>query len=158
MERLVARANRSHTAAKIAFGAALVAAGFALLRTGAPAALGWTVLVLGLVMGALFLRALSDDDEVFVLDGRGVTCRSLPIGTVPWSDVRDAQLQTISRTRVVALDLVDVESYLLRLPLARRHIARKTLEAGLPPSCLPITGTDADPDQVLAAIRAHLGQ
>jgi hypothetical protein len=57
---------------------------------------------------------------------------------------------------VVALKVRDPEHFIRRLPPARQFIARKALEAELPGLYLTLVGTEADPAEIVEAIRQRV--
>ena len=75
------------------------------------------------------------------------------MGTIGWDEIRGASVRLIGSVRVVALEVRDPERYIRRLPAARQFIARKALEADLPGLYITLVGTDADPSQIVEAIR-----
>jgi hypothetical protein len=81
----------------------------------------------------------------------------LPVGPIDWSEIRGASVQTIGSVPVVALEVRDSERFIRRLPPARQFIARKALEAGLPPLYLTLVGTDGDARAIADLINQRLG-
>jgi hypothetical protein len=57
---------------------------------------------------------------------------------------------------VVALKVRDPERFIRRLLPSRQFIARKALEADLPGLYLTLVGTEADPAEIVEAIRQRV--
>lgn len=67
-----------------------------------------------------------------------------------------AELRTISRIQVIALEVADTESYIKRLPSGRQHLARMAVAGGRSPLYFPLTGTDGGADRGLTLIREQV--
>ena len=156
MERIVLRASRRYLARKLALCAGLLAAGAALLNVGALRLLGWGLVLMGGGYTLMVLRALGEDTERIVIDDSGIRDSSLPVGTIGWDEVRGASVREIGSVRVVALDVRDPERFIRRLPAGRQFVARKALEADLPGLYLTLVGTEANPEQIVEAIRRRV--
>jgi hypothetical protein len=156
MKRLVVYASRRHSYRKLAFCLGLLAVGAALLTVHLVPWLGWGMVLLGGAYALVILRALGEDTERVVIDDSGIRDSSLPVGTIGWDEVRGASVQMIGSVPVVALTVRDPERFLRRLPAGRRFVARKALEAELPGLYLTLVGTEADPAEIVEAIRQRI--
>lgn len=153
MQRIVVHASRRHIYRKLWLCAGLLGIGAALLGVGLERWLAWAPLLLGGACALMLLRALGEETERVVIDDAGIRDSSLPVGTIGWDEIRGASVRLIGSVRLVALEVRDPECYIRRLPPARQFIARKALEADLPGLYLTLVGTDADPSQIVEAIR-----
>ena len=153
MQRIVVHASRRHIYRKLGLCAGLLGIGAALLGVGLERWLAWAPLLLGGAYALVLLRALGEETERVVIDDAGIRDSSLPVGTIGWDEIRGASVRLIGSVRLVALEVRDPECYIRRLPPARQFIARKALEADLPGLYLTLVGTDADPSQIVEAIR-----
>lgn len=151
-------AIRRQPVAKTFGGLAVAATGLWLIATQRTPAVGWALLTVGGAIALLSARSLAEDKEIVTLDDQGITSSLMPVGMIPWSDIRGAELRAISRMQVIALEVADTESYIKRLPTGRQHIARIAVAAGLPPLYFPLTGTDGNADQVLTLIRQQVAR
>jgi hypothetical protein len=155
-ERIVLHTSPGHQYRKLAGCVALLGVGGGLLAAGVVRWLGWALVLVGGGFALVILRALGEETERIVIDDAGIRDSALPVGAIGWDEVRGAEVRQIGSAKIVALDVRDPERFLRRLPPARRFIARKALEAGLPYLYLTLVGTDARPEQVADAIRRRL--
>jgi hypothetical protein len=155
MKRIVVLASRRYIYRKLAVCLAIVAVG-AVLAADRVRGLGWILVSAGGACALIMVRALGEEAERLVIDDAGIRDSSLPVGTIPWEEVRGAAVQEIGGVRVVALTVRDPERFIRRLPASRQFIARKALEADLPGLYLTLVGTDADPTEIVDAIRQRV--
>jgi hypothetical protein len=104
----------------------------------------------------VMLRALGEETERVVIDDSGIRDSALPVGMIGWDEVRGASVQEIGSVRVVSLKVRDPERFIRRLPPSRQFIARKALEAELPGLYLTLVGMEADPAEIVEAIRQRV--
>jgi hypothetical protein len=160
MERIVLRLSPRYHYRKLTVGLACAGVGAALLIRDLPAWTGWGLVALGGVLALIQLRALGEEVERVVIDDSGIRDSALPVGVIGWSEVRSASVQAVGSYKVVALQLLDPERVVRRLPPARQFIARKAIESGLPGIYLTLVGTDGDPERIAEVInrRAENGR
>jgi hypothetical protein len=158
MQRLIVRPARLPLIARAVAGAGLLVVGFVLLGVSVSPLAGWAPLLLGAVLAGLSLRSLGEERELAVFDDRGAVVSSFPVGIIPWSEIRGAELSQVSRAKVLSLDLRHPERLVERLPAPRRHLARLSLALGRSPVRLAVSGTDAAPDAVLAFVREQVSR
>jgi hypothetical protein len=151
MSRIVLHTSPTHLYRKLGVALLLLASGAVLLALGLARVAAWILAVLG---GGW---ALGEDTERLVIDDSGIRDSMLPVGPIDWSEIRGASVQTIGSVPVVALEVRDSEGLIRRLPPARQFIARKALEAGLPPLYLTLVGTDGDPRAIADLINQRVG-
>ena len=157
MSRIVLHTSPTHLYRKLGVALLLLAAGAVLLELGLARVAAWILAVLGGGWALLLVRALGEDTERLVIDDSGIRDSMLPVGQIDWSEIRGALVQTIGSVPVVALEVRDSEGFIRRLPPARQFIARKALEAGLPPLYLTLVGTDGDPRAIADLINQRVG-
>jgi hypothetical protein len=158
MQRLIVRPARLPVIARAVMGGALLVVGFVLLGSPVAPLAGWVPLLLGAVLAGLSLRSMGEERELAVFDDRGATVSGFPVGIIPWSEIRGAELTRVSRTKVLVLDLRHPGRLVDRLPAPRRHLARLSLALGRSPVRLAVSGTDAAPDAVLAFVREKVSR
>jgi hypothetical protein len=152
MERLILHTARRHTYAKLAWCLGGIGAGAALASVGPTSWIGWAVILIASAPALILLRSLGEETERIVIDDAGIRDSHFPVGTISWSEIKGATVQTIGGTKVVSLELRDPERVIRRLPPARQFISRKAREAGLPSVYLALSGIDADPAQIAELI------
>ena len=157
MQRIVVIASRRHVLRKLALCLGLLGVGVGLLGAGVARWIGWALVLGAGGYAVVLLRALGEETERVVIDDAGIRDSMLPVGIIGWDEIRDASVQTISGLQVVELVVRDPERFIRRLPTGRQFIARKALEAKLPSLYLTRVGTEADPADIVKAIRHRLG-
>jgi len=158
MQRLIVRPARLPVIARAILGGVLVVGGFVLLSLPVISLAGWLPLLGGAVLGGVSLRSLGEESELAVFDDRGAVVSAFPVGLIPWSEIRGAELKQVSRAKVLSLDLRHPERLVERLPGPRRYLARLSLALGRSPLRLTISGTDAAPDAVLGFVREQVSR
>ena len=156
MKPIVLYASRRHIYRKLALCLGILAAGIALLVVDRMRWLGWGLGLFGGASALVMLRALGEDTERVVIDDSGIRDSLLPVGPIGWDEVRGASVQAIGSVQVIALDVRDPEHFIRRLSASRQFLARKALEADLPSLYLTLVGTEADPTEIVEAIRQQL--
>lgn len=156
MERIVVYAARRLIHRKLVRCLGLLMVGGAALAGHLVPWLGWGLVLGGGAYALVLLRSLGEEKERLVIDDSGIRDSLLPVGTIGWDEVRGASIEMIGRVRVVSLTVRDPERFIRRLPAARQFIARKALAAGLPGLYLTLVGTEADPAQIVEAIRRRV--
>jgi hypothetical protein len=116
-------------------------------------------LALALSAAVLFvvLRNARDASARMVLGGEGVWFRDWEIGLVPWAAIDDAYTSGSRLQAFAALHLRDPEGFLAGLPEAERKALRGNRLYRSPELRVPHGALDAPLDEILAAIKAHLG-
>ncbi len=118
---------------------------------------GAVALVMSAIMLVVVLRNARDSRARMVLDRDGIWFRDWQIGPVPWTAVDDAYTSGSRLQAFVSLRLRDPEGFLAGLPEAERRALRGNRLYRSPELRIPHGALDAPLDQVLAAIKTHLG-
>ncbi len=118
---------------------------------------GAVALVTSAVMLFVVLRNARDTRARMLLDRSGIWFRDWEIGPVPWAAIDDAYTSGSRLQAFVSLRLRDPEAFLAGLPEAERKAVRANRLYRSPELRIPHGALDAPLDQVLAAIKTHLG-
>jgi len=102
-------------------------------------------------------RNARDTSARMVLDDEGIWFRDWAIGPVPWAAFDDAYTSGSRLQAFVSLHLRDLVGFLASLPEAERKALRANRLARLPELRIPHGAVDASLDEVLTAIKTHLG-
>ncbi len=161
-ERREFRASRTRIQHGILIGVVLALIGLGTLLFAGPSVqdaelVGGVALVLSAVVLFAVLRNARDASARMVLDAAGIWFRDWEIGLVPWAAVDDAYTSGSRLQAFVALHLRDPEGLLAGLPEAERKALRGNRLYRSPELRIPHGALDAPLDEVLAAIKAHLG-
>ena len=156
------RASRSRVQHGILLSVVLALVGvWALLFAGSSVRdaelVGGVALAISAVVLVVVLRNARDTRARMVLDRDGIWFRDWEIGPVPWAAIDDAYTSGSRLQAFVSLSLRDPEGFLAGLPEAERKALRGNRLARLPELRIPHGALDAPLDQVLAAIKTHLG-
>jgi hypothetical protein len=92
-----------------------------------------------------------------VLGDEGIWFRDWKIDPVPWTAIDDAYTSGSRIQAFVSLRLRDPDGFLAALPEAERKALRGNRLAKMPELRIPHDALDAPFDDILAAIKAHLG-
>lgn len=118
---------------------------------------GTIALALSAVTLFVVLRNARDASARMVLDGDGVWFRDWEIGPLPWAAFDDAYTSGNRLQAFVSLHLRDPDGFLAGLPQAERTALRGNRLLKMPELRIPHGALDAPLDEILAAIKAHLG-
>ncbi len=118
---------------------------------------GAVALAMSAVMSFVVLRKARDTSARMVLDGTGVWFRDWEIGPVPWTAIDDAYTSGSRMQAFISLRLRDPDGFLAALPEAERKTGRGNRLYRSPELRGPHGALDASFDEILAAIKAHLG-
>lgn len=156
------RASRIRVEHGILLGVVLALIGLGTLLFAGPSVpdadlVGAVVLVLSAVIFFMVRRSARDLSAHMVLDTAGIWFRDWGIGPVSWAAIDDAYTSGSRLQAFVTLHLSDSEGFLASLPEAERKALRGNRLARLPELRIPHGALDAPLDQVLAAIKTHLG-
>ncbi len=116
-------------------------------------------IALAMSAGVLFVvqRNARDTSARMVLGGEGVWFRDWKIGPVPWAAIDDAYTSGSRMQAFVSLRLRNPDDFLAGLPEAERKSLRRNRLYRSPDLRIPHGALDAPLDEILAAIKAHLG-
>jgi hypothetical protein len=161
-ERREFRASRTRVQHGILLGAVLALVGLGTLLFAGPSVpdaelVGAVALALSAVILFVVLRNARDGSARMVLADEGIWFRDWGIGPVPWSAIDDAYTSGSRLQAFVSLHLRDPDGFLASLPEAERKALRGNRLARLPELRIPHGTLDAPLDQILAAIKSHLG-
>ncbi len=156
------RASRIRVEHGILLGVVLALIGLGTLLFAGPSVpdadlVGAVVLVLSAVIFFMVRRSARDLSARMVLDTAGIWFRDWKIGPVSWAAIDDAYTSGSRLQAFVSLHLRDSDGFLASLPEAERKALRGNRLARLPELRIPYSALDAPLDQVLAAIKTHLG-
>ena len=118
---------------------------------------GAVALAMSAFMLFVVLRNARDASARMVLDGEGIWFRDWNIGPVPWAAIDDAYTSGSRMQAFVALHLRDPDGFLAGLPEAERKALRGNRLAKIPELRIPHGALDAPFDDILAAIKPHIG-
>ncbi len=118
---------------------------------------GAVALAMSAIILFVVLRDARDTRARMLLDRDGIWFRDWEIGPVPWAAIGDAYTSGSRLQAFVSLRLGEPESFLAGLPEAERKALRANRLYRSPALRLPHGALDAPLDQVLAAIKTHLG-
>ncbi len=118
---------------------------------------GGVALTIAAVMLFMVLRNARGAAARMVLDGDGIWFRDWEIGPVPWAAIDDTYTSGSRLQAFVVLPLRDADAFLAALPPAERKALRANRLYRAPELRIPHGALDASFDEILAAIKAHLG-
>ncbi len=118
---------------------------------------GAVALVMSAIMLVVVRRNARDTRARMLLDRHGIWFRDWEIGPVPWAAIGDAYTSGSRLQAFGSLPLRDPEAFLAGLPEAERKALRVNRLARLPELRIPHGAVDAPLDEVLTAIKTHLG-
>ena len=161
-ERREFRASRTRVQHGILLGGVLALVGLGtLLFAGRSVPDSELVGAVALVLSAIILfgvwRSARDASARMVLDDVGIWFRDWEIGPVPWAAFDDAYTSGSRLQAFVSLHLRDPDGFLANLPETERKALRANRLARLPELRIPHGALDAPLDEILAAIKTHLG-
>ncbi len=161
-ERREFRASRTRIQHGILLGGVLALVGLGTLLFAGPSVpdsewVAAVALTLSAVIWLLVWRNARDTSARMVLDDLGIWFRDWGIGPAPWAAFDDAYTSGSRMQAFVSLHLRDPDSFLASLPEAERKALRGNRLARLPELRIPHGALDAPLDEILAAIKSHLG-
>jgi hypothetical protein len=75
-----------------------------------------------------------------IIDENGIEDRRWKLGVIPWEDIRSLSILEIQSTKMLAIDLVDPDKYLARLPKRSKWLASVNRALGLPTFAISFAG------------------
>ena len=161
-ERREFRASRTRVQHGILLGGVLALVGLGTLLFAGPSVpdselVGAVALALSAVILFVVWRNAGDLSARMVLADEGVWFRDWGIGPVSWAAIDDAYTSGSRLQAFVSLRLRDPDGFLANLSDAERKALRGNRLARLPELRIPHGALDAPLDEILAAIKAHLG-
>jgi len=158
MPSLALKSSRLKYLGLLTLSLGFVAAGVLLARKNPPDAVwtGWTNIVFFGTGAVLFAWQIVDARPRVVIDGCGVFDRTLGVGVIPWADIVDARLLFVRSIPFICLELRDPEQWRLRPDLIKRALTRGNEALGGAILNVNLSGIQADPHEVLAAIHAAI--
>jgi hypothetical protein len=122
------------------------------------AIIGWIAMALFGLAGVAILAILFDPRPRLVFDDEGVFDRSLRVGKIPWTDIRDAYIGTIHSTTFICLEVYDEAKYLDRFSKPARMAAAANRTLGFSPLCLNLAGLKVKAEDVLRIVLICKGE
>ncbi len=161
-ERREFRTSRTRVQHGILLSVVLALIGLGTLLFGGPSVrdaelVGAVALAMSAAILFVVLRSARDTQARMVLDRDGIWFRDWEIGPVPWAAIDDAYTSGSRLQAFVSLRLRDPEGFLAGLPEAECKALRGNRLAKMPELRIPHGALDAPFDEILAAIKAHLG-
>lgn len=114
--------------------------------------IGWANIIFFGLGVAVFIAQLFNNKPRLILTDEGVEDVSLKMGVIEWQDIVGATVIRISRTAFIALDLVDEDKYLSRLPNFHKKMAGANEAFGFNRINLNLAGLSVEPEQLAEAI------
>lgn len=156
------RISRTKVQHGLLLATVLAVIGLAVIGIGASAIadaglIGGINLVIAAGILVSVMRSARDRRPRLVVDRSGIWYRDWEIGTVPWPEVADAAIAGPRLLSFLAVRLRDPDGYAARLPDAERAKLRSSRLYRAPVLRVPNGALDAPLDEILAAIKAHLG-
>lgn len=162
MEKIVIRNARLKAVLLTLVSLAFVAGGIFILssdrdeshtrRGVSPKVAGWGAIVFFGGCSIVGIMQLFDSRPRLIIDNEGVFDRTLRCGKIPWTDILDARLQTISSQPFICLDLRDEERYLTLISPTRRALVAANRALGFSAFSLNLSHVDADPLEVFELV------
>ena len=118
---------------------------------------GAAALVMSAIMLGMVLRGARNARARMVLDAAGLWFQDWEIGPVPWAAIDDAYTSGSRLQAFVSLHLRDPDEFLAGLPKAERKALRGNRLYRSPELRIPHGALDATLNEVLVAIKTHLG-
>lgn len=110
--------------------------------------IGWTSIILfgacAVVCGFQFV----DLRPRLRIDDRGIDDRTLGVGLIPWSEIKDAYVKSILGNDFVCLRVRDPNKWLGRLSPWRKALIRANLALGFTELNINLSGTNARAQQI----------
>ncbi len=161
-ERREFRASRTRIQHGFLLGAVLALVGLGTLLFAGPSVrdaelVGAVALAISAVILFVVLRNARDIRPRMVLDRDGIWFRDWEIGPVPRAAIDDAYTSGSRLQAFVSLHLRDPDGFLASLPDTERVKLKGNRLFRSPDLRIPHGALDAPLDQVLAAIKTHLG-
>jgi len=159
MEQIVIRTARLKAVMLTFVSFAFVAAGIFILsfdRGTSTIAVGWLAIVFFGACSIVGVMQIFDSRPRLIIDDQGVLDRTLRCGKIPWSDILDARLQTISDQPFICLDLRDEERYLKAISPTRRALVSANRALGFSAFSLNLSQLDADPHEVFELVSRNI--
>jgi hypothetical protein len=160
MAPIILKSSRLKYLGLLTLSLGFVALGVLLLRKDQAGAVwaGWGNIVFFGAGAVLFTWQILDARPRVVIDACGVFDRTLGVGVIPWADIVDARLLFVHSIPFVCLELRDPDQWRLRLGWIKRALTRGNEALGGAMLNVNLSGVQADPHAVLAAIHAGIRQ
>jgi hypothetical protein len=120
--------------------------------------LGWTTIVFFGGCALVFVWQLIDSRPRIIIDDDGIYDRTLGVGRIPWPEIQDAYVRSISGNDFICLELLDAERYVQRTNPVRRALAGMNSALGFTPITLNISCLAADSNDLLELILKRIHQ
>jgi hypothetical protein len=137
---------------------AFVAAGIVMVTSASASRAGngwkgWLGIVFFSACAAVGIWQGFDRRPRLVIDDEGVFDRTLKVGRIPWSAIAGATPRSMRGNHFIALDLRNEEQWIARLAKPYQVMVKGNVALGFAQLNLNLSGTDANPDELLALIR-----
>lgn len=117
---------------------------------------GWSSIIFFGGCALVAAWELVDSRPRLIIDDEGIYDRTLGVGRIPWSDIRNAYLRSIHENDFICLELRDSDDYLQRTNAVKRALASANAALGFTPISLNLSGVAADSNDILELILKKL--
>ncbi|MHC1743251.1 MAG: STM3941 family protein [Syntrophobacteraceae bacterium] len=150
--KLVIKSSRWKYFLLLLLSVAFVAAGVLLVLVSPAKWVGWMNIVFFGACAAVFIWQILDSRPRLTIDESGVNDRTLGLGTIPWEDIEEAYVQSISGNDFICLRLRNADAYFERLSPVKKSMVKANEALGFTPFSLNISGISASTEEVFELV------
>jgi hypothetical protein len=152
MDTVVITNSRWHALLLLLGSLGFVAGGVFILVMDKSALAGWAGIVFFGSCALIAVWQLVDNRPRLIIDDYGVMDRTLGIGVIPWDEIENAFLRSISGCAFVCLVLRDPEKYTQNFSKVRRAMASANQALGFTEFNVNLAGVNARAEEVFELI------
>ena len=106
-----------------------------------------------------FLRRISKNSEMLIIDRRGITDRTsaISLGFIPWEDIETAYIGGAANNRFIEVKIKNEEKSLASLPPVKKLLINANRKLGYQAVCITLNTTKCSPEDVLIVINNYSG-
>ena len=116
------------------------------------ALLGWVSIIFFGSGIPLFAWQLYDSRPRLIIDEQGILDRTLGVGRIPWSEITQAHIQTLSGNDFICLELEHPEEYAAKLSPVRRAASSANRALGCTDFIINLSGVNASTEEIFELI------